>query len=395
MLKTILYIIFFIIFLHIIWFAYVKLKNKFWSMQPVFHYYQWWYWIYPIGILNKEPPEKNRYVNLKQIITNNFESLDKIHLQNYLHLIKKDFLNYKEVSFNPSDDNILDYFKCNNAPSYFTFFFQDEKLINEKKEIVNNKKMIGGMTSRGLNVFLKNKEPFVGHYVDYLCVDSKNRKQNIAPQVIQTHVYNTTRINKNVKIFLFKKDYHLNNIVPLTLYLTKSYDITEWNLPTSTHPTFNVLELNDSTLQLFYEFIDNNHPFKCYITCNPECLLHLLKTKNIYGYIARNNNNIVGVYLFRNSTTTFHDYKVFDLFFTLMKKNTINDFLYGFEKALFMCYKKETFKYLSIENISHNNYIMNMINSKNYIPFKTFPTAYYFYNYINKPYFPNDVAIIH
>jgi hypothetical protein len=78
-----------------------------------------------------------------------------------------------------------------------------------------------------------------------------------------------------------------------------------------------------------------------------------------------------------------------------MKKNNIDNFTYGFEKALLMCYKKETFKYLSIENISHNNYIMNMINNKNCIPFKTFPTAYYFYNYINKPYFPNDVAIIH
>ena len=159
------------------------------------------------------------------------------------------------------------------------------------------------------------------------------------------------------------------------------------------HPSFHVLELNKQTLQLFFEFIDDNNPFKCYISCNPENLLNLIETKNIYGYIVRENNYVIGVYLFRNSTTLFNSDKVFDIFFSLCynKKDT-SLFYYGFQRSLFECYKKEQFKYLSVENIAHNNYIVNNINHK---PYKTFPTAYYFYNYINKPFFSNDVAIIH
>ena len=393
MIKIFIYLLLFIILLHIIWYAYVKLRYKFWSMQPVFHYYQWWYWFFPIGILNNDDPDKNRYVNLKNIITTKYQDVDDIHIQNYIKLIKNNFLNYKEVSFNPTKENVLNYFESNNISPYFTFFIEKEKLINEKKEIVENNKLIGGMTSRALNVYIKNKEPFNIYYVDYLCVDKKKRKQNIAPQIIQTHVYNVRRLNKNIKTFLFKKDNQLNGIVPLTIYLTNSYDITNWILPKTSHPSFNVLELNKQTLQLFFEYIDENNPFKCYISCNPENLLNLLETKNIYGYIARNNANVVGVYLFRNSTTLFNSDKVFDIFFSLCynKKDT-NLFYYGFQRSLFECYKKEQFKYLSIENISHNNYIINNISHTSY---KTFPTAYYFYNYINKPFFSNDVAIIH
>ena len=393
MLKIIGYIIALIIIFHILWFAYVKLKYKFWSMQPVFHYYQWWYWFYPIGILENDLPKKNRYVNLKNIITYKFHEIDKIHLQNYIFLIKTHFLNYKQVKFNPKKNNIVDYFKSNNISPYFTFFFEKEKIINEKQDIVEHNKIIGGMTSRVLNVYIKNKEPFNSYYVDYLCVDKNKRKQNVAPQIIQTHIYNVRRYQSNIKTFLFKKDQQLNNIVPLTIYLTNSYNISDWILPSTSHPSFHILNLNKQTLQLFFEFIDENNPFKCYISCNPENLLHLIETKNIFGFIVREHSKVIGIYLFRNPTTLFNDEKVYDLFFSISSNDKNKQkFIYGFQRSLFECYKKENFKYLSIENISHNNYLINSIKYKIY---KIFPTAYYFYNYINKPFFPNDVAIIH
>ncbi len=395
MLNIITYIILFFILFNIIWFCYVKIRYKFWALQPVFHYYQWWYWINPIGVLDYELPLKNKYVNIKNIITNKYEDVDDVHMQNYIKLIQSDFLNYKSVTFNPSKENILNYFKSNNIPPYFTFFLEKEKIINEKNDIVQQNKLIGGMTSRALNVYLKDKIPFYTYYVDYLCVDKSKRQQNVAPQIIQTHVYNVRRSNKNINTFLFKKDNQLNSIVPLTIYLTKSYDITNWDIPKQNIPSFHILELNKQTLQLFFEFIDENNPFKCYISCNPENLLNLIETKNIYGYIGRFNNKVTGCYLFRNSTTLFNNKTVFDLFFSLSSNDKNKDFfILGFKKAVFECYKKEGFSYLSIENISQNNYINNNIETL-YTPYKSFPVAYYFYNYICKPYFPNDVAIIH
>ena len=40
-----------------------KLKFPFWSRQPVFHYHNLIYWIFPPGIINHDKPEK---INLRR-----------------------------------------------------------------------------------------------------------------------------------------------------------------------------------------------------------------------------------------------------------------------------------------------------------------------------------------
>ena len=63
----ILYIIAFFILLIILFFIYIRLKYKFWALQPVFHFYDIYYWFINVGIIRQELPDKNKYVNLKQI----------------------------------------------------------------------------------------------------------------------------------------------------------------------------------------------------------------------------------------------------------------------------------------------------------------------------------------
>ena len=65
------YLLFFFILLIIIR-LYVKITYKFWAYQPVFHYYNLFYWIYPIGIIDKELPKSNKYCNFINITTKNF-----------------------------------------------------------------------------------------------------------------------------------------------------------------------------------------------------------------------------------------------------------------------------------------------------------------------------------
>ena len=48
---------------------YIRIKYPFWALQPVFHFYDIYYWFINIGIIRHELPEKNRYVNLKNIKT--------------------------------------------------------------------------------------------------------------------------------------------------------------------------------------------------------------------------------------------------------------------------------------------------------------------------------------
>ena len=59
-----LYIIAFIIIIYLIITAFIRVKLNFWLTQPVFHIYNLRFWINPPGLINKELPKINKYVNL-------------------------------------------------------------------------------------------------------------------------------------------------------------------------------------------------------------------------------------------------------------------------------------------------------------------------------------------
>ena len=67
--SVIQYTILLIIILIIFFFIYIRIKYRFWALQPVFHFYDLYYWIVNIGIIRNELPEKNRYTNFKNIKT--------------------------------------------------------------------------------------------------------------------------------------------------------------------------------------------------------------------------------------------------------------------------------------------------------------------------------------
>ena len=62
-----LYIIYCILLIFIVCFAIIKIKYKFWSIQPVFHFYNIKYWLFPPGIIETQEPETNKYTNLQNI----------------------------------------------------------------------------------------------------------------------------------------------------------------------------------------------------------------------------------------------------------------------------------------------------------------------------------------
>ena len=71
---------------------YIRIKYPFWALQPVFHFYDIYYWFINIGIIRHELPEKNRYVNLKNIKTINYEQVDNNLLTQIVTLIQLNYL---------------------------------------------------------------------------------------------------------------------------------------------------------------------------------------------------------------------------------------------------------------------------------------------------------------
>ena len=402
----ILYILGFFILCIILFFSYIRLKYKFWSIQPVFHFYDVYYWFINVGIIRHELPEKNRYVNLKQITTKLFENVDELTIKQLVILIRLNYLRNNENTFSPKKENIVPYFIGHNTKTFWSYYLEPELLIDNKTgSTINEKKIIGVITSRPLHVRInggRKDSVFDVYYVDYLCVHRGYRKKNIAPQMIQTHEYNQSLQNRNICVSLFKREEELTGIIPLTVYKTYCFNMVNWKQPEQMDARISVLTGDKQNMYYLYNFINemtkNEVTNKWDITIYPEIsnLMELVATKNLFVKMLVVNGNIEAIYIFRKTCTFIEKEKEIISCIVSIKgtKMKISEFIKGFKVSLWSIIKDhKNFGYLTIEDISDNTCIINNICIRTY-PMVISPMAYFFYNFAYSPFKPEKCLII-
>lgn len=393
------YLIFFFI-LVIIFRFYVKITYKFWAYQPVFHYYNLFYWIYPIGIINKKLPQSNKYCNFINITTKNFFDYSDKEIEQIIKLIRNNYNRNSDANYLPTKNVFTQYFTGHTYKTYISTYNNPlYKLNNNKKnDIIKENDIIGVITGRPISITLKNLPKFKAYYVDFLCVNREHRKKNIAPQLIQTYEYSQRHDNKDSAISLFKREGKLTGIVPLTAY--NSYMFYTKSIIPDKKTNCILIEISEVNYNLLIDFIDSNsNNFECIITINKANLLNLI-VKNIYKvYGILTNNVLVSCYMFKQNDMTYNETvfqnktskvrKSIDLIVSINNTDN-NNFINGFKLALNKCSKY----FINIENISNNNIIINNL-LKNYLkPKFVAPMAYFFYNYVKRPLASNMVIVI-
>ncbi len=149
MLEYLSYISLFGILIIFIIYIYIRLKYGFWALQPVFHVYDYKYYLNPPGIINDFLPEKNKYTNFKDIDTIVFSELTSIQKQRFFNLIKVNYLQNKDNIFSPKSDNIIPYFDGHNDKPFVSFYYENNNLLDTNTgSIITDRKIIGAMTSR-------------------------------------------------------------------------------------------------------------------------------------------------------------------------------------------------------------------------------------------------------
>ena len=389
----ILYVLGFIILLVILFFTYIKFKYKFWSLQPVFHFYDVYYWFVNVGIIRHELPEKTRYTNLKQIITNIFEEVSELTLKEIVVLIQLNYLQNKENTFSPNNDNITPYFIGHNTKTFCSIFKEPQLLTDNKSgKIIEENNIIGVITSRPLHVKINSERKdaiFDAYYVDYLCVNKNWRRKNIAPQLIQTHEYNQSHKNPNICVSLFKREEELTGIIPLTVYKTYCFNMRNWGIPNILDAKITLLTGDKQNMYYLYNFI-NETTNKWDISIYPEIsnLMELVSTKNLFVKMLVIDGNIEAAYIFRKTCTFIEKNKEIISCIASINGNTlsVNEFIQGFKMALWSIVKQyQNFNYLTVEDISDNVYIINNLTIKTH-PTIVSPTAYFFYNFVYSPF---------
>ena len=336
MLEYISYLFFFGMLIVFIIYIYIRLKFGFWAIQPVYHVYDIGYMFYPPGIINDSLPKKNKFTNFKNIETILFNDLTSLQIQRMVNLIRTNYLQNKDNIFSPQSENIMPYFYGHNDKTFVSFYNEDYHMQELKKGTnITDKKVIGIITTRPVYVLINNGNKdasFCAYYVDYLCVDKLYRKKGIAQQIIQTHHYNQRQLNKNIVVSLFKREDELTGIVPLCVYSTYGFPVSNWNKPMELSAEYNLIEINQQNFHFFYSFIKENiNKFDIVINSEVTNIIQLINTKNIFIYVIIVDNNIICAYFFRKSCVQIEKgMEVLSCFASI--SNTDNDiFIQGFK----------------------------------------------------------------
>jgi hypothetical protein len=355
-----------------------------------------YYWFFNVGIIREELPSKNRYTNFKNIKISKFEDLNKSEITRFIHLIQTHYLQNKENTFSPKQENVLPYFVGHNHPTFWSIYYQPELLIDQKTQTtIDNQTMVGVMTSRPLTVNIytlnKNNPPKTMdvYYVDYLCVHKHWRKKQIAPQIIQTHEYVQSHQNRKISVSLFKREEELTGIIPLTVYTTYCFNMRNWN--EHQNPLlgnqYSLLTGDKQNIYYLYNFIkdQSNISNKWGITIMPAIsnLIELITTKNVFIKMIILDGNVEAAYIFKKTCTYIEAGKEIIACIASINGQILSntDFIDGFKMALWSIIKDHSnFQYLIVEDISDNRCIIDklMIRTR---PLVSSPTAYFFYNF--------------
>jgi len=369
-------------------------------MQPVFHIYDFHYYLFPPGIIDQELPEKNKYCNFTNIETIKYNNLIEYRITKFIHFIKNNYLQNNENKFEPKKENVLPYYEGHNSNSFFSFYYEDEILMDLKKSTtVTKKKLLGVMTTRPLHVTINNgsKDSFFEvYYVDLLCVDKLYRKKGIAPQIIQTHHYHQRHNNRKIVVSLFKREDNLTGIVPLCVYNTYGFDMNGWMKPLDLTYEMSTIECGKTNIHYLFDFMrENTNKFDILIVSEISNILELIKTNNIYVYMIVKDDIVQSAYFFRKTCTFIKkNCEAITCFASINCCKNLDIFIHGYKIALFkICEKNTSFKFAILENISNNIDIINNLKLKT-SPSIISPTAYFFYNFAYYTFHPNKVLII-
>jgi hypothetical protein len=106
------------------------------------------------------------------------------------------------------------------------------------------------------------------------------------------------------------------------------------------------------------------------------------------------NNEIICAYFYRKSCTFIEKgLEVLTCFASINNNDDDELFINGFKISFWKTAEKNNFGFAAIENISHNNIIINNLLLKT-TPLVISPTAYFFYNFAYNTFKAKKVLII-
>lgn len=376
--------------------AYIKFNYPFWSIMPIHHSYNIFYKFYKPGIINSEPPDKDKWCNLINIKTVNYQHISPKDIKSFTEFIKANYKSNNSILYKPQDHNILSYFNSHNASCYLSYYYEKTASFVATKEMTND--IIGVIASYPLYISI-NRLLIDVYYIDFLCVDKGQKgldgERELIPHLIQTHIYHGRRKNKNIQIYLFKRE---NNItIPTTslvTYRTYNFSMKLWSKDIIIPATHQLIEINSKNFFNIRSILQNTltNYFSCIIIPSFSNILELVSSKNILIFTFNYLEDILAVYIFRETNIIQHGGKTIECVATINNCEDDLSFILGFKSAIIKL--RKIYENIIIEDISHTTAIIINILLK-HKPSRINTETYFLYNFIQPSFDPKQCIIIH
>lgn len=339
--------------LYLIFRAYVKLTYRFWSKQPVFHWYDLLYYVASPKRVEKGVPLVDEYVNLVDIRTTEIdEEKDKeaIRFVRSHHRLAKHW---------------VESLYSNNHPSFLSTY----RLNNQ---------LYGVLTARSLTLRLKGQREIPLYYLDNLCIHRGMRQRDIAPQLLRTTYYQLRRLRPSIDAYLFKREEASTAIVPLVTYRSAVYPVGSIPKRPFPHASHTLIEINREKLALLLDLVDTQRErFECVLLPDVSNLARMLEKErwHVYGILERDRLNAAYIFVPGEKWT--------NMVASIDACEFVDIFQIGFEQACTRIGKP-----IAIDRIGDSNRLRVLSN-----PTLEYPSSYYMYNYITTTQ-PNDKCLI-
>ena len=375
------YYIYICILTLIILFLSTRLFNRFWSTQPVFHFYNIWYWMFPPGLINVKLPKETKFYNDNILceISNKLSTEKKALM---IAFLTNHYNRDKLTKYNFDKDFILEQLKYQKNFSHISLQYD-----------ITNKKIIGCLTSRLLCGFINKQKLFIS-FMDFLCIREKYNKSNTGYNQIYTHYVKSRRLNA-APIFLFKRTKKLKSLVPLTIYNSYSFNSDKLNKINVYLPNnISCHIIKSYNFQIFQDYCGIiEKKFKCFIIPNFTTIKNLIDKKILFLFIIKDRLKPVGIIIYKKTCISFNDKIVLNCIASYCSGKYEGILADSITNTVALLKKQIKFDIINFENKSFNDILIKKLLTK-YTPKGKLLFCYYFYNFISRPFKSKNTFII-
>lgn len=397
-------------------FAYIKLKYPFWSIQPCWHTYDYWRYLYRTPfVIQKSKSVKTKYLKHSNIITMEYLDASEKTLVEYINLLQCFYIPSDKILFTIGKPDLNAIMTGHDIGSPYLSIYTDKQyqidLSNTEIPIKGIDKPIACMVSYPICIFyytsrIPSYTKLNAYYWDYLCIHRNHKNSDYLRNLIQTHEYNQRYKSPDIPVSFFKKEVSLcQGIVPLIEY--KSY--TYYLQPIRMHRLPKhciIIRIVKENISILFDFLENlqkpEYPslFPFYAYPGISNIQVLIESGQMYVYCLKQKEHIYGMYFMKKTYMTYEDLNngnAIQLVASINNSNLPEVFVDGFMHSFADLLKTSVDKYhvLIIDGCSHNLSLLPDWH-RLYFPIFENDCAYYFYNFVytGSPLLAKDVFIL-